>query len=155
MTEYQHNDTDTDADLLSRLARLAVGHDPVPAAVVEAARGSYAWRTIDDELAELVYDSWLDWETSGVRASGGGSRQLTFEAESLTVEMEVSGRREIVGQIVPPQRATIEFRHPSSGMVVEADHLGRFAAVGLPAGAVSLRCKDLAGAATVTDWLVL
>ena len=47
---------DDDA-LLAALRRIPRHADPVPGPVLEAARGSFTWRTIDAELAELAYDS--------------------------------------------------------------------------------------------------
>ena len=43
--------------------------DPVPEHVLAAARGAWTWRTIDQELADLVFDSAT--ELSGVRDHGG------------------------------------------------------------------------------------
>ena len=49
-----------DAQLLDELRRAASRFDPPPPAVVEAARSSFTWRTIDAELAALVFDSGVD-----------------------------------------------------------------------------------------------
>ena len=54
--------------------------DPVPEHVLAAARGAWTWRTIDQELADLVFDSAT--ELSGVR-DRGGARQLTFQAPGV------------------------------------------------------------------------
>jgi hypothetical protein len=68
------NDADID-QMLGRLRAVASRADPVPAGVVVAARGAFQWRTIDAELAELVYDSWVDdVALVGVRATGGPRR---------------------------------------------------------------------------------
>lgn len=152
MTMHELGD---DTALLARLAAVAERLDPPPPPVLAAARGSFAWRGIDNELAELVYDSDLDAELVGAR-SAGSSRQLTFEAAGLTVEMEVLPDRRVVGQLVPPGPASIEFRHPAAHVRVDADHLGRFAAPSLPSGPVSLRCRaDGSGPAVDTDWLLV
>lgn len=150
---------DDEAELLSRLARMARRADPVPPDVIAAAMGSFTFRTIDAELAELVYDSAMEQVgLAGVR--GGGARQLTFEGPGLAVEVEVlgSGGR-IVGQLVPPQPALVEVRHGGGSVTVRADELGRFhadVAVGSP---MSLVCRADSSAGvrppTETVWVVV
>jgi len=145
-----------DDQLLARLARMARRLDPVPEAVAEGARDSFTWRTIDAELAELVYDSRGDRELAGVR-SAESSRQLTFQGPELTVEVELSAEGALVGQLVPPQAATVEVRQAgAASRVVTADRLGRFAAGVLAHGPVSLLCRRGPGRpAVATAWLGL
>lgn len=150
---------ETDPQLLARLAELLARVEPVTEEVVTAARGSFAWRGPDADLAELVYDSAVDEDPLvGVRG-GGSARQLTFEGQGLTVDMEVaSPDRRVVGQLVPPRAARIELRHPKGSRFVDTDDHGRFQVDGLPHGPVSLRCRpadapDAPG--TTTDWLVI
>jgi hypothetical protein len=143
-------------ELLDRLKVLAAALDPVPQRVLEEARACSVWQTIDTELAELVYDSVVDEELVGAR--GGGARQLTFEAPDVTVEIEVApGSGRINGQLVPPQEADFEVRHPGGSLAVRSDRLGHFRADGVPSGPVSVRCHIVgaAGRAAHTDWVVL
>ena len=147
--------THDDAALLAELRAALDQHDVVPDAVTAAAKAAFAWRTIDAELAELSYDSLLDdKELVGVRSSGAAARQLTFEGEALTVEVEVGNGR-IIGQLVPAQPGEVEVRHPGGCITVTADALGRFLADDVPRGPVSLRCVTGAATATVTDWIIL
>lgn len=149
------DDLHDDDAMLARLARVAATVDPVPEAVVEAARGSYAWRTADDELAELVYDSALDdVHLVGLR-SAVPTRQLTFEGPELAVELELrTDPPRLVGQLVPPQTAIVELRHGGGTVMAEADDLGRFVLEPLSTGPVSLRCSPRhGGRATSTAWL--
>lgn len=150
---------DGDEPLVEELRRVVELADPVPARVLEAARGSFSWRTIDAELAELAYDSAVAAGGEALVRSAGGGRVLTFESPGLSVEVEVtpsgSGRR-LVGQLVPPQPAAIEIRHAAGTLAVDADELGRFAADGIPGGPVSLVCRPADGSpAVATGWLVL
>ena len=143
-------------DLLGRLKVLAAGLDPVPRRVVEAARASFSWMTVDAELAELVYDSVVDDELVGAR--GGGGRQLTFEAPGVTVELDVApGSARINGQLVPPAEADVEIRHPEGSMTVRSDRMGHFRAEGVPRGPISVRChtRGAAGRTAHTDWVVI
>ncbi|MGH9149081.1 MAG: hypothetical protein ACRD0D_02970 [Acidimicrobiales bacterium] len=149
--------TETDERLLSRLATL-LGRldDPVPDHVRAAAEASFDWRTVDAELAALVYDSALDDERL-MALRGPAGRQLTFEAGGLVVEVQVEGPdRQLVGQLVPPQRAEVEIRSPRSSVTVTSDDLGRFRSARLPAGPFSLRCRLAANRPpTETEWVVV
>jgi hypothetical protein len=132
-------------------------HDPTPDGVVAAARAAFSMVSLEAELATLIYDSSFgDEDTRALVRSGGGSRELTFQAPSLTVELEVhTGRRRLLGQLVPPVPAMIEVRSPDRSLTVEADHLGRFSAEDVPAGPVSLRCDSTTGPPTETEWVIL
>lgn len=141
-----------------RLAELVRRDDAVPAEVVESARAAFAWRSIDDELAALVYDSERDGELlANVRATGRSSRMLTFEAPGLVLEVEVSGSRprELVCQVVPPQAAFLELLAPGGARAVEADDFGTFHFAAVPPGVVKLRCRPQSGEATpvATSWV--
>lgn len=150
--------TPEDVRLLAEL-RSALGRvDPVPDEVVSAARGSFTWRTIDAELAQLTYDSALDENALvGVRTSMG-SRLLSFEAASVTIEVSVeetpSGRR-LVGQLAPPRPATIAVRSAGRTIEARADDLGRFAAEGVEPGPLSVRVDFEDGRRFETEWLTL
>ncbi|MGH9177698.1 MAG: hypothetical protein ACRD0N_03990 [Acidimicrobiales bacterium] len=149
----------TDARLLDALRRTIEQHDPVPAAVERMARESFAWRTVDAELAELAYDSVFDDALlAGVR-SGEAPRALTFEGATFAVEIEVEERgdhRRLVGQVVPPSGAEIEVRHAGGPSSLEADTMGRFATE-VETGLVSLRCQLHGGDRAVleTAWVIV
>ena len=53
MTYHEH----PDEQLLSDVGAAIAAADEVPASVIEAAKASFTWRTVDAELAELVFDS--------------------------------------------------------------------------------------------------
>jgi hypothetical protein len=128
--------------------------DPVPQAVVEAARAAYTWRTIDAELAELTADSAL--AAAGVRSSSA-PRLLTFEGNGVEIEVEVAqtgSTRRLSGQLVPVGPAQVTVRWPGGTGETAADQLGRFAIDGVPGGSVSLAVLR-AGAEhqIVTSWI--
>lgn len=144
----------SDDDLTIALSRALDMSDPVPESVTMFAKAAIEWRTLDTELAELVFDSAMD-EVVGVR-SESGTRQLTFRAPGVEIEVAIlaEGRRRIVGQLVPPQEAAVELRFGAESHRTMSDSLGRFTFDGVPAGPISLRCT-LAGDHTVqTDWLI-
>jgi len=145
--------------LLDELRALAREHDPVPERVLAAARGSYTWRTIDAELAALVYDSAFDAEALASVRSAETVRLLTFETDELSVELEVTavdGGRRVQGQLVPPGPGFVELRHGGGTLELEADEVGRFAAEDVEAGPISLRCRrERDGAVVETEWVAI
>ena len=133
--------------------------DPVPPAVIAAAKASFTWRTIDSELAELVTDS-ADLLSAGSGAGVRGEtapRLLTFEAAGVIVEVEVAesaGSRHLVGQLVPMSAAEVVVRWNTGSTSTTADDLGRFAVSDVPAGLVSLAVQRPADADPVlTSWV--
>ncbi|HEY5201436.1 MAG TPA: hypothetical protein VIJ31_11060 [Acidothermaceae bacterium] len=128
--------------------------DPVPQAVVDAARATYTWRTIDAELAELTADSAM--ATAGVR-SASAPRLLTFEGAGVEVEVEVAhtgSTRHLSGQLVPMGPAQITVRWSNGSHETTADDLGRFAVDRVPAGSVSLAIlRTGADQPIVTSWI--
>jgi len=149
-----------DEGLLQELRAAVRRFDPPPDGVLEAARASLAWRTIDAELAALEFDSAVDLAATAVRSSEG-PRLLTFAAPGLNIEVEVSPigpRRQLVGQLVPAQAARIDVRHAGGVTTVRADQLGRFGADAISAGPVSLRCHlgdAPSSPPVVTEWIPL
>lgn len=150
--------TNQELDQLTLRLRTAGNQfDPVPAAVSAAARAAFAWRAMGGELAELIYDSWVDDSAlAGVRGSSD-TRQLTFEAPGLTVEVEVGegAAPRLVGQLVPAYPGTVELRHGGGSLTVAVDDTGRFAAENLPAGPLSLRCTADASSPVETEWVAV
>jgi hypothetical protein len=147
--------SDDSNDSLQELLGVALRHaEPVPEHVLDAARGAWTWRTIDEELAALVFDSAT--ESTGVR-DHGGARQLTFQGPGIEIEVMVSdpATRRIVGQLVPAQTATIELENASGTATQTADRLGRFTFEGVPAGPIRLTVTVPDGVTVTTDWVVL
>ena len=126
-------------DLLVQELRAFLEPDPVPAAVAAAARATFTWRSVDDELAALLSDS-ADLVLTGVR--GAGDRRLAFEAPQLVIEFVlVPGPRgsRLEGQLAPPGPARIEVLSGDDVTEIEADQHGRFALDGVRNGPLSLR----------------
>lgn len=148
----------TDHALLAQLGSAFEAVDPVPAEAIELARTSLAWRNPDAALAELVADSLMD--TAQVRTgSARGPRLLTFDAGSLSIEVEVAEdgeRRRLLGQLVPPARAEVVIRWQEGQTRAQTDEIGRFSASDIPAGQVSLSCT-LEGATepVATSWVTI
>lgn len=148
----------SDDDALLAELRFAGELDQVPAEMIAAARFSFAWRTMDRELAELVADSAESSNAlAGVR-SAATIRLLTFQSATLTVDVEVvdvGGRRRLVGQLIPPQAADVEISHASGTLSVVVDEFGRFSADDVAPGPVSLRTRRPDGRSAITTDSVL
>jgi hypothetical protein len=150
-------DASEHADLERELREAAERLDPVPAHLSQWAVEAFTWRTIDAELAELVFDSHAASEPALVRGAEQ-PRLLTFRAGDLSIEVEIAGAgdpRQLVGQLVPAQPAEIdvETRPGEQRSTVAVDELGRFL-VTPPAdpGPLRLRCRAAGDRAVVTDW---
>ena len=147
----------SDDELLELVGRALRAADPVPDRVIDGARAAWTWRTIDQELAELVFDSAA--ELTGVR-SEDTARQLTFRAPGMEIEVMVvdEASRRIVGQLVPPgvvHRAAADQRRPRA-RARPTDRLGRFAFDAVAPGPVRLAVIDPDGTHIVTtEWTLL
>ncbi|RKS80451.1 hypothetical protein CLV35_0883 [Motilibacter peucedani] len=148
-----------DLALLQDIARLAARRDPVPPALVAMAKASFTWRTVDEELAEMVWDSAVQaGEGALVRSAAAGVRLLTFATPHLTLELEVvqtGTRRRLVGELTPATGARVVVEHDGGTSEDVSDEHGRFLVDDVPAGRIKLRCvpADGAGAALVTTWM--
>jgi hypothetical protein len=164
--------------LLDELAELFDRVDPVPAHVLAAADAAVevvaAWRDLDSVdyggLLGIVTDTALTPEAAGVRA-GGGPRLVTFGTDSggperrgdagsqVEVEVEVgvepAGTLRLVGLVVPTGPGELEVRSPGGAVRVPVDELGRFRAVGVPAGPLSLVLHYPGRQAIPTDWITV
>ena len=144
---------DDDDLLLAELQGVMSRRDSVPQAVLAAATGAFAWRSVDADLAELAFDSLLELTGSGAR--GAADRQLTFEGNGLTIEVDMlDGGSHLIGQLVPPQAAAVEVQANGRAATVLADVEGHFTAA---AGAGPFRMSVQAGVgpAIVTEWITL
>jgi hypothetical protein len=115
--------------LLADLARLVRQRDAVPPALVEMARETFTWGTVDTELAELVADSQHSETAALVRSPAASARLLAFAAGGLRLDLEVLAdvsSRSLVGELDPASSARITVEHPAGSLTEESDELGRF-----------------------------
>src|SRR6266566_4490244 len=118
---------DDDVALENELRTIAGRADPVPASALRIAKEALVWRTIDAELAELVYDSAIDREASTLVRGVDRPRLLTFRAGMFTVDLEVTRTGtecEIFGQLVPAGPTVVQVRHPGGLVELPVDDLG-------------------------------
>jgi hypothetical protein len=126
---------------------------PVEQRVLDAAAGLLAWRLrADDELAALLYDSYLD-ESVSVRAGGHGEPQtLVFGHGPVQIEIEVSDNG-IEGQFIPPRPGMIRLCTVAGTQVeTTVDEVGCFSFPPPPRGPIRLECAT-AGGTLLTEWI--
>lgn len=145
----------SDEHLMDLLRASFEATDPVPDTVVAAAKEAFTWRTIDAELADIVFDSAVE-ELAGVRTTET-ARQVTFRAPGVEIEVMVmpEGGRKLVGQLVPPQQVTVELHVGDTVRETGTDSLGRFDFDGVPTGPVQIAVEIPSGGRVITDWVVL
>jgi len=143
-----------DDEIMGRLAQAWQAVGDVPADFIAAGKAAFAWRDIDSELAELVYDSALEEELSAapVRAERAHLRAMTFTATDLTIEIEITGEA-LLGQVVPMQDGEVEvITHEGKAQTGLIDDIGGFTIRPLPVGPFRLNCRT-AGGSISTSWL--
>lgn len=167
---HMYEDQWSDEDLLAELGDALRAEREVPGALVEAGKAIFTWRSVDAELAELTrahltYDSLVDDAALqgddagllvGVRSEQSAAlRALTFAADELSIELEVTDGA-VLGQLVPPQAATVEVLTPDSARIeVPVDDVGWFTVRPVPTSRFRLTCRLTSGASVVTDWISL
>jgi hypothetical protein len=117
----------TTTPLEATLGQLIALEHAVPQSVLDAAKASWTWRTIDLELVELSFDSQLI-DASGLRSAVLDSRMLRFslDGRELDVEIETRGAHvDFAGQITPAP-SQLEIQTPTQDISVELRN-GRFA----------------------------
>jgi hypothetical protein len=137
---------------------LATDGDPTvvvaPPHVHDAALAAWSWYGIDEELAELVYDSVAEPELAGVRGNASRHRQLTFESDGSTLEVELYGR-ELLGQVLPGRRVRVRLSTPDGpGPELDSDDRGRFRVEEVPSGVFRLSYDAHDGPRRSTGWIL-
>jgi hypothetical protein len=149
------SDVEPNAWLVDRVRTALDDTDPVPPDVLEAARASLTWLTVDAELAELSEDSAA---FAGARSTVEAPRILNFECPTGVVVLEVTQRgeqRRLLGHTDRP--AHVQVRHSGGAIDVDTDERGRFRIDEVQAGPISVRCvfADSPDSPIVTSWVVV
>lgn len=144
----------TDEELSDRLRRIAAEVDPPPDLVLESARAALSTRWLDGELALLVSDSAVD-EGVAVRGDDGPARLLSFETETVCIELQVreAGGWLSVRGLVAGVSGDVQVQTAGDSRVVPVDAGGWFTVEDLPVGAFRLRARALDGTDVTTSWV--
>lgn len=144
----------TDDELLGVLASLLDETEAVPDELTKAARAALTWRTVDVELAELLYDSAVDPDPVLVRDTAV-ARLFAFAGGELSVDVELQGDQ-LVGALSPPRECAIELQQPPTIRRAHSDEAGMFRLSDVQHGPTRLVVRDTDGAEVVaTAWVVL
>jgi hypothetical protein len=140
-------------DELMIVLREALADEQVSPRTTEDAESAFRWLRVEEELAELVFDS-ADAETlAGVR--GGEQRQLTYRFDDLLIDCEVS-HGALRGQLIPVMPARVElWSADGARRPLDVDEEGRFVADPAPVGPVNIRYTRAGHNAIVTPWLLV
>ncbi|HMQ37721.1 MAG TPA: hypothetical protein PKE46_11145 [Micropruina sp.] len=147
-----------DEALLAELAA-ALAEEPDAADVAAVGEAVWAWHDPDAALAALTMDSATE-PLAGVR-SAGGLRLLRFDADGVTIDVElIEGH--LRGLAIAPHARTIDLHGPDGAPLAsaEVDATGWFD-LAVPtdlrgrAALVRLRLSDAADAVTWTAWFRL
>jgi len=141
-----------DEGLMEELARAVAQTEAVPDHRREAARAAFTWRTIDEELLALTHDS-LEMADAAVRGALD-VRTLGFEADGLSLELEVDGDR-VFGQVLDNSDVdeVVVESVESGSQTCPVDASGVFSVV-VPQGPVRFAVR-IDGALQHTPWIVL
>lgn len=141
-----------DDELLAELRAAVAEADLVTDRQRAAAQAAFTWRTVDEELAELLHDSAL--ELTGVRGADDAPRTLSFATGALTLEVEIDGDV-VMGQVVGASAQSVVLqRSISDDQALEVDSAGFFRMAGVGPGPI--RFVVQAGDWTLTSpWVAI
>jgi hypothetical protein len=163
------NDRWSDEEILAELAEALQAQREVPGELIEAGRALFTMRSLDAELAELqraelTYDSFVDdaalqGSDQGLlvvtRSETAALRSLTYAASELSIELEVTADG-VLGQVVPPQLATVMLFTPDQGRrEVPCDDVGWFTIRPVPRIRFRIGCSTKDAGSIVTEWITL
>jgi hypothetical protein len=143
---------DDDALLASLRDALASARHPRTEVLIAQGQEAYAFGSVSEEFAALVYDSVLTGDLAGASRAADDVRTVIFESDNgVSLEVEV-GVDTIVGQVAPPAPASVlaEFAD-GRRLPLDTDELGCFTMPFPGRGVVRFHLtRD--GRTTVTDW---
>lgn len=145
-----HGDLRTDEALLGALAAVLDGTEAVPQDAVNAAYAAVELGGLNEELAELVFDSTGDRELVAMRSVDAEARLLSFVNDHVTLDLELhADGRTLVGQMTPSGEGQLQVEQfDGTATPVETDSFGRFR-VSVEPGPLRLRVVGQ----MVTPWI--
>ena len=140
-----------DDDLLDELRAVVNTTDPVPDRLVDSAKAAFSWRTIDEELAQLQFDSLADSEV--LVRSADTAVHLAFATSKAGINVEI-GDDALTGQVVPPAIAVRILMQSGEQIEVPCDELGQFTIARPTSGPIRLIAVFDDGD-VMTEWFTL
>ena len=148
-TEWEDDDR-----LLAELRAALATHQDVPADLLRAGKSVFDWRQVDQELAEMTYDSaTLDrQEVIAVARGVDPPRAMTLRSDQLVIELELAGNA-LRGQLVPALDAAVELDDGADEWFsVRCDAQGFFVVPQVPPNGFRLTVRA-AGVVVRTGWI--
>lgn len=143
-----------DERLIAELRDALLTSRQIPAEFVAAGKAAFAWRTLDAELAAMTDDANAAEALAGTRAELAGVRALSFHADQISIELEVTSDA-VLGQLVPPQNCEIEIQSQDGGkQQITADETGWFTIRPRPKTTFRLQLRTT-GSDVITEWVML
>lgn len=145
---------DDDDEIMAELSEALAAADDIPSYLLEAAKASFTWRTVNAELESLALSSESSAEDDHlvVRGDSTSTRLLTFEHDEVGVEIEISGSV-VRGQLFPARSGLITVVTAAGPFAdTRTDEMGCFVLNWPPSGPVRLRC-DTEDSSFITDWV--
>lgn len=141
----------SDERLLAELAQALSEPHRLDPATVDLLMTGYDLVHLEAREAELVWSS-LDEPLVATRSTSTESLQLTFEAEGLSIELDITDRL-LTGHIDPPSRAIVYFEQIGATSRTAVDELGSFEFALTSNRPFRLRVDAPKLLSTVTPWL--
>lgn len=145
------NKWNDEAELMAALADAVADEAAVTDRARTAALAAFTWRTVDEELMELLHDSAL---TAGAAVrSTGTARDLVFEVEGASIDVEYS-EGVLTGQVDPATLALRMQRPDGDDVEIATDSAGFFRVEDVAPGSVRFAVQ-LGDMRAVTPWITL
>ena len=124
----------SDDELMTALAEAVAEGDELTDRRRADAQAAFTWRTVDEELMELLHDSSLE-AGAAVRSAGETTeRVLSFGVGEITLELELDGDV-VIGQVLPGQLGTVALqRIDAESRTFATDEAGFFRIQGVTPG---------------------
>ncbi len=155
MNDSTPHETSDDEVLRALAAAFDDDLPAVPQAVHAAALEAFRWRSGDDLLAELLFDSGSEQGARQLEGAARGNattrRSVRFGAGPVQVELSI-GETETLVSLHPPAALACVVESPAGSREFTADGNGSFAADGI-AVPVRVRVRTTEGT-FVTPWVI-
>ena len=140
-----------DDELLAELRATVDAVDPVPDRLIDGAKAAFAWRTIDEDLARLQFDSLAESDLAAVRSTR--TIHLAFATSEAGIDVEI-GADTLTGQVVPPAVSVGIMLRSGERVDVSCDEQGQFTIPRPSSGPVRLVAVFDHGE-VVTEWFTV
>ncbi|MGN6724194.1 MAG: hypothetical protein ACTHJM_16420 [Marmoricola sp.] len=143
------NKWDDESELMAALAEAVADESAVTDRARTSALAAFTWRTVDEELMELLHDSAT---TAGAAVrSTAAARDLVFEVEGASIDVEYADGV-LTGQVSPAGGQLRLQRPESEDVSLTPDSAGFFRLEGVEAGTVRF-VLEFSDVRAVTPWV--